>query len=129
MINANELRIGNWVKAHGSLKKMTGVLLFEMEMEKGEHDKFYDPIPLTPDILEKAGFKKDRNYWKIDDPINNEINKTTYLFRGGIFLIREEINMTGETFDLVSLSAKLTALHQLQNLYFALTGQELNVTL
>ena len=56
MIAANELRIGNWViDRHGNRIACTGVTICGVEYG----DSPIEPIPLTPEILEKAGFEAD----------------------------------------------------------------------
>jgi hypothetical protein len=70
----------------------------------------FEPIPLTEEWLLKFGFE-----WK-----NHGLHKDNWVIRqfGGdwtIFLSNEKYN-----FDI-----KLCYVHQLQNLYFALTGEEL----
>jgi hypothetical protein len=77
------------------------------------------PIPLTPEMLEKAGFINDR--------------------KGGI-MVEEYSTASQGTFkgqwqitliDAIPhpLRNNIQYLHQLQNLYFALTGEELPITL
>lgn len=70
-----------------------------------------EPIPLTEEILLKCGFEKVREYLHID----NEI------------VIQKDAN--GYYSHINSGNIYINSLHQLQNLYFALTGEELQVTL
>jgi hypothetical protein len=100
MIQANELRVGNWVLWNGAVDTV----------EDGQQidELVFDPIPLTPEILEKIdwnGYVKLNigSYFKIDD-VGHLYYRSDY---------------TGINIDY---------LHQLQNLYFALTGTELNYT-
>ena len=65
------------------------------------------PIPLTPEILEKCGFE---NSYKFGMVWHN-------------YLKRYAVVVNGESIENVPQN-----LHQLQNLYFALTGTELNYT-
>jgi hypothetical protein len=71
-------------------------------------------IPLTPEILEKAGFQLFPWGWikksKTDFGVRLQVHSFAYEVSG-------------------NNPVKLTYLHQLQNLYFALTGEELNVNL
>jgi hypothetical protein len=74
------------------------------------------PIALTPETLEKCGFVNDNNTYG----------------RGIIMLRRKRDGAFGQPrFELLSdeFNPDLEHLHQLQNLYFALTGEELNVQL
>jgi hypothetical protein len=119
-MKANELRIGNYVQdAGGRIQKISSSLLVAI-IEKVI--TFSEPIPLTEEWMLKFGFEKtqksyngkiaaiidfqlwqgyDTDYWNfstVDDRgDNNEVNVNLYF------------------------------VHQLQNLYFALTGKELTV--
>lgn len=75
----------------------------------------FKPIPLTEEWLEKLGFIwcDLRNGWII------EISKSNTLLidgRGNVFIG-----------DDVELDNPILEVHQLQNLYFALTGEELKI--
>jgi hypothetical protein len=112
MINANELRIGNWVKIGHHQTTVFHII--------GDED-FFEPIPLTPEILEKCGFKEmpSKGFNKVVRVRLKTIELSVFL-NGNIYLERQ-----GED---ILLPLKYTHLHQLQNLYFALTGEELNYT-
>lgn len=78
--------------------------------------KHISPIPLTPEILEKAGFKaKGSGFWNLEkdfcslEVYINDKSITTFSYNWEV--------------------AECQNLHQLQNLYFALTGEELNIEL
>lgn len=106
MMNANELRLGNFV-----LEESKRVQLSEDDLEvlfAARNYADYEPIPLTPEILEKCGFEKgEKGFW----------------FTGGIEYNLEKNLLEGFGYCLIEY------LHQLQNLYFALTGEELQITL
>ena len=112
MIRANDLRVGNWV----NVDYTSGLKPRQIEA-KVLNDKLYlgaiQPIPLTEEILLKCGFKK--------------VNKIFY--RKGALTI--EIQSFGHF--RISLDKKMLCnvkhLHQLQNLYFALTNEELKIEL
>jgi hypothetical protein len=80
--------------------------------------KFFNPIPLTPEILEKAGFNMEGKYiWlKIDEAFEL---CTFASGTPGVGLYFEG-QWLGDTFNY---------LHQIQNLFFALTGEELKIEL
>lgn len=130
MIQPNELRIGNWVEWEFKNKSR------KIEVESvwagginvqggygGSIEPEYDyrtlyPIPLTPEILEKCGFK------------NREMNID--IWEKGINVLRYPLEPNEYYFcipDKSTLSiineSKFSFLHQLQNLYFALTNEEL----
>ena len=85
-----------------------------------EFDDYLQPIPLTEEWLLKFGFEKLSNFeeqymeedyvWQIDVE-----RSPSLLLSNGIF---HEDNY----------GVKLEYVHQLQNLYFALTGKELELT-
>lgn len=109
MIQANELRIGNWYDHNGSYRQVTPNTIEEV----WEGERIYvNPIPLTPEILEKCGFEK--------------YDRFLYRLKNGWHWISVDTNslyIHGKQVVLIDY------LHQLQNLYFALTGKELNVQL
>jgi hypothetical protein len=103
-----ELRIGNYVKIHG---KPT-----QMELSDFNFDPlFIKPIPLTEEWLLKFGFDKNENgLFKLFNESEVPI------------LLNEDLN--GWTCDGINFSINGTQyVHQLQNLYFALTGEELTI--
>jgi hypothetical protein len=113
MIKANELRIGNWViDSQGNYYKWQ---VYDWTIDDNQD---VEPIPLSPEILEKAGFEK----------VNHVAGYSFYyLKKKGIPAIavyerRIEINGSANLFHIKHL-------HQLQNLYFALTGEELSIEL
>jgi hypothetical protein len=120
MIKANELRIGNWVYYNGDgtpFKVLTiedgGMSVESVDEETWiEYDQF-SPIDLTPEILEKAGFAVPDGYQ--DTVLYN--NGLMIDFHLGEYKVREHSK------------APCKYLHQLQNLYYALTGQELIIEL
>jgi len=105
-MKANELRIGNWYDHNKIPTQVTPNTIEEV----WEAERIWcKAIPLTEEWLLKFGFIKssDNNYYK-----------------GGKFTIYNRFG----NFGLIggSLSWKeFKHVHQLQNLYFALTGEEL----
>jgi hypothetical protein len=148
MIQANELRIGNKFSGAGirvqTVKEIldygaTGSVQARHEskveasagyehlilvQENGNQYKPVDmqPIPLSPEVLEACGFHNKteglgEDYWKLDLNMcgNAWSDKFTYYLPYN--------NLSTYTGNI-----RVTSLHQLQNLYFALTGTELNYT-
>ena len=129
MIQANELRIGNWISDRGgkqwqidcweapnkvAAKEPYMGELFEKPMyghPLTEEVEYLQPIPLTPEILEKFGFEKD------EDGI--------YLFRSCMYWLDDIKVLQIAIQYAVALNAPCAYLHQLQNLIFSLTGEEL----
>lgn len=120
----SELRIGNYVKIDGVEKPMKVLILDSLEVSSTP----FLPIPLTEEWLLKLGFNKDyKNGW-IGIDVKNESGMTTD------FVLAEPLNM-GEwqkyyafVYDSYRFT-KLKHVHQLQNLYFALTNEELTIAL
>ena len=134
-MKSNELRIGNLVSY--SSEDNTEILPIDCIqsdntvrlLKSGQSiGCFYadsiEPILLTPEILEKAGFKKTKSndYLKLitEDGWRLCINETDDF---DIWYGKEEF--WGDRLPLCSIKF----LHQLQNLYFALTGEELPIEL
>lgn len=118
MIQPNELRIGNWVKINGVNLIVTPELFCLIISGDIAPPK---PIPITPEILEKAGFYKEEGTiecWTKNDP---EFSICKTLGEGFLFC-----QLSCDTVSIIGKS-KIEYLHQLQNLYFALTGQELPI--
>lgn len=105
MINKNELRVGNWVYTPKALvlsemstSEMNDLIPYKIVfISDNGHNQFYEPILLTPEILEKAGFA-----------LKSEVND----------YVIELLNRVQPKY-----------LHQLQNLYFAIVGIELEINL
>ena len=121
MIKANELRIGNYLHDfHGQLiVEVTWDIIKDLQ----QNIKFHPPkpIPLTPEILEKAGFKKDENKANVFSNGNELLIEVTE--KGFQSVIESDWP------ELIDIGNPIHYLHQLQNLYFALTGTELEVNL
>jgi len=124
MIKSNELRIGNYVldnfDAHNP-RQLTKISLDDfVAISHGCNS--YQPVSLTEDILLKCGFGRDRGGWylsaeyKLYNPLNPiDIPSSKYYIM---------------TFHDKIIAVKATIyLHELQNLYFALTGEELKIKL
>lgn len=125
MINPNEVRPGNWVI------KITGVdarnQLFYAFKAVAPDEYFYTfvavcyPIPLTPDVIGKCGFKHDFGDWYINQPEEGVED-------GMPFLRFKHSDQSWYLWD-TRLPAQPLFLHQLQNLFYTLTHQELEVQL
>ena len=111
MILASDLRIGNWVQRIGCPLQIVGIKGTDIWVEaKGveiEYE-FYDgfkPIELTDEWLKKFGFVYSDflESWSLNGIITLELEA------GGFFYDR----------------FKIETVNQLQNLYHALTGEEL----
>lgn len=127
MIDPKELRIGNWVIFDGRHEQILGDI-------SGPHGTYPEsgnnlsPIPLTPEILEKCGFEvyKDNPYWKNPNYVFYHLTIGYESFP--IAIVDGEIvkYFACEDDEYSWFGRPIISLHQLQNLYFALTGTELN---
>lgn len=152
MISAQELRIGNYVNVpniaqcpfridgfeyldsgNGKVLQKTGTYYVEHFGDIPFHPLTWDlkdlsPIPITTEILEKAGFNRDSEGWylsaefKIYDPL--EI--------GGIGCKSQQVKRDAYA---VMYKGKIIGyrayrfFHDIQNLIFSLTGKELEINL
>ena len=117
-MKANELRIGNYIQFRHTETPVKITLGDFVREYKNEHLEDYEPIPLTEDWLERFGFEQHH-----DDCSN------------GVMYIKDIFSEQPKTWGaypnevgsgiVIKDSVKLEHVHQLQNLYFALTGEEL----
>lgn len=123
MIQQNELRIGNLIDdGYGNPLTVTSINERMVCSDNwGFEYESAEPILLTPDILLKCGFaetinNRDSGYKQIGKNIG-----------GHDFMFTIECNHQPEFyFDMVGVD--IIYLHQLQNLYHALTFEELEIT-
>ncbi len=124
MIQANELRIGNWI--HNPVQEIN----FQVDLatignvarDNGNKNKvpsrlLYQPIPITEEILLKCGFEKKKQRFESKEA----------LLRISYFDSAWHCSIGDDDFGFLFRTIK--HLHQLQNLYFALTGKELQIEL
>ncbi|MGN6438188.1 MAG: hypothetical protein ACTHMM_16730 [Agriterribacter sp.] len=120
MIDPKELRVGNWVLCIYEDKSEYPVKVVAITEEgfttRGDEvyphkDDELEGISLTPEILENCGFEYNGDHFFKDE---------VCLFKLGNSGIHFLYDYTGK---------EIKYFHQLQNLYFALTGKELEVNL
>ena len=118
-MKSTELRIGNWVTSPEGIGQVT--CLQDREVlevsEIGHIIEDCKPIPLTEEWLLKLGLKHEKFDWNNEPP-----NKDVSVGYNGNDFINNEM-----TFKYKTVLFKITHVHQLQNLYFALTGKELTI--
>jgi hypothetical protein len=120
MIKENEIRIGNWVIDNTREKsryiKLDSNEVYEL-IGTGNWD-YIEPIPITPSILEKAGFELELKF-ESGDYWFHEKMRTFAASRMYIYL----------PYSLFDSMAPCKYVHQLQNLYWVLVGEELEISL
>jgi DNA modification methylase len=132
-MKATELRIGNFVyNKAGEVDKVTAIVTtyktdteallidnhfigmlnedFLVSVEYG----FTNPIPITEDWLIKFGFEDRNDYWKK--------KKVKMVWSSRIIKTGERLGIRHEKYDHIKY------VHQLQNVYYAVTGEELTVS-
>lgn len=112
-MKSTELRIGNYVNTLDGILKVDGIGDYVLIEKYAYSFSDIKPIPLTEEILLKCGFVKGLNEYNIMRfNIFKPVDYVGYLFCEGNLVLRE-----------------IKYLHTLQNLYFALTNQELQINL
>ena len=120
IMNANELRIGNYLYNDGVLVKIDARSIFDIWDNKGL--KNYTPIPLSEKWIEKIGFSVinessagKRYGYVIDGVFSSDLTFTFW-------------KTTKEAGKFFRRDLELKSIHQVQNLYFALTGKNLFIS-
>ena len=125
MIKPTELRLGNCVEYDGNYYQIDSLswdlpTVDTIEFGIGVVDyNIINPIPLTEEVLIKCGFNKlgDFKYNKGAFVIERMIN-------GDCFLVRMYVNITE------SVKVRyINHLHELQNLMYAILGEDLKIDL
>lgn len=123
-MKATELRIGNTVMSYGKEQKICAAdfAVFQMYEAKGELPP-YVPVELNDEKLLLYGFKKDDSGVEMDDPDYCEWYEKEFPIIGELCQSSDKSYL----FDVDTDTIRIKYVHQLQNLYFALTGEELTV--
>jgi hypothetical protein len=142
MINTNEVRVGNWLDISEAsqlvINNGKGPVIVVVREQYGRVEAIEEksilaggfhvkesgkPIPITPEILKKAGFTNGQYH-------------TGYFYHLdiGAHLVsgrdaEGSISFALEVADDIRVSEPFYYVHQLQNLFFALTGEELQINL
>jgi hypothetical protein len=125
MINPVEIRAGNWVI------KITGTdmsLLPFFEYKAIAPDEYYYtfakvcfPIKITPAVLGKCGFRHEFGDWYINRPAEG--------IDEGLPFLKYRHTDNCWYLEKTKLWSQPLYLHQLQNLFYALSNEELNIQL
>jgi len=143
MVDVKELRIGNWVSYLGNNTRTNSISVgdnggYVSTFRTGAiTQNQIEPISLTEELLLKCGFEWDKaykafrsesfcplickndgtDYWRIDtskEGYHQEYDNKLYLTSEKEYTVSDK---------------PIEYLHQLQNIYYALTGKELEVEL
>jgi len=114
-MKANELRIGNWINHKYSPPSfiVSVINTFNENTVNGIELEDCEPITLTEEWLLKFGFEKSGEPYIIENFAVEENGLNWYLY------MYDEENGCDVNIGIIQY------VHQLQNLYFALTGEEL----
>ena len=126
-MKATEVRIGNWIyneKRHfikvSSVSNDSGIMCIAHIPE----NKCY-PIPLSRDIVQKCGFGEvgmyENVYHKDNIRIHFDKNCKDEETDSVLFIVYNDDDST--------FSKEVSSIHELQNLYFALYGKELECSI
>ena len=131
-MKAKELRIGNWVNRPSGDVKIIDLLTHRNEF--GFHTELVgnvagnidtlEPIPLTEEWLLRFGFIKRDSNWVIPytDREGFKYHHSVQFYDGEWIYSND-----GSNAGCYTLEADISNVHQLQNLYYALTGEELEI--
>ena len=118
-MDAKELRIGNYIKARKTTTIDENVVLLDglqfLDLMMSSNIKYFEPIPLTEQWLIDFG-------WGCSD--DGEYCDNTSL-KNVVLMYDVNCNYFEMSLDKDEFSMKLQYVHQIQNLYHALTGKEL----
>lgn len=132
-MKANELRIGNLVKHDSfigfivSIYKDGVIVDFTKNPFKIDGYASIQPIPLTEEWLVKLGFERDKT-GDLSIMINSIDTHLFFVVTKDWFYpsLISEPEYSNTTPSCIGLN-RIQYVHQLQNLYFALTGEELTI--
>lgn len=110
-LKPTDIRIGNWVKSNG----VEFIIENGWQLDEGEP---LEPIELTEEGLIKLWFELTENegdvkYFQLENyGVKSEKKQDFYFYKGE---------------DVISTLTEILYVHQLQNIYHALTGEELTI--
>ncbi|QIG62322.1 hypothetical protein [Tenacibaculum phage JQ] len=126
-MKANELRVGNYVDVSYNIERIKSIEFDEVNEDYyvffdnlcfSEEIQILKPISLTQRLIFAAGFI-----------IYDEDDDNNTIYAKGFYYIKKKPFSNNFFFVINKIDIKIEYLHELQNLYFALTKEELNVKL
>jgi hypothetical protein len=146
MIAANELRIGNWyisTKWQKPVRCELSDIVDIYDRNMGAEDKYapveevFQPLPLTEEWLLKFGFEKEDSTPSKGHGNYYSMGICDYKYSFAYAGFRKDWGFYNSYTDAADdkdnnrfdfISCGIQSVHQLQNLFFALTGEELTIT-
>lgn len=110
-MKASELRIGNLIYRAGHLAEVGFETLKLCTQRNAQFNRDFSAIPLTEDWMERFGFEEGRL------PINDDAS----------FIVQQGGTLSLAMEDDIFYLRHIESVHQLQNLFHALTGKELTI--
>lgn len=142
-LECTDLRIGNWIKYEDKPVQVVQLSSLMILCQRDENQflvncepKVFQPIELTENVLLKIGFKNEKRMSSVLYYLDYEINEDEYIRvryimynskASPLLKITSPSPIIFENYELTKRGIKY--LHQLQNAYFILTGEELEVEL
>ena len=128
-MEANEIRVGNWLEWNKKPFKVCAIFrsVTENELWAKDNNELH-PIPLTEELLLKCGFKVLKHEYDSMFLSINILETIIYLrpsYLGGFYWGFVVDKLECEIND----CKRIEYLHQVQNLYWCLVGEELHVNL
>jgi hypothetical protein len=118
-MKATDLRIGNLLYNENIIVTIDARTIFDIWDDSGL--KKYKPIPLTKEILLKSGFKKIQHSFCTDISLSHDA------FGCASIEYYEKENCVWLDFEGVKTGQKIYFIHELQNLYWCLCKEELQI--
>ena len=138
-MKANELRIGNYVNIEGDVVKVKEIYEKSIHYTNGEYESyatedFIHPITLTEELLLRIGFKKNQHndWWEYYPSREDEVsilmrdNYTTIEY-ANLFHCPEDV--TEVNYDSKLEFPRRIYIHELQNAYFLMSNQDMEIEL
>lgn len=135
-IETHEVRLGNWVRCADNDEMTDEYRGMAVQLDPDDMvaifsgQGYFEPIPLSPSILEAAGFEdieKDRKHFRID--ISGV--RTRFLlvqpYLEDTFIVSIQEFFGAE--QVYTLPTPIRYVHEFQNAYKVITGTELTITL
>jgi len=129
-MKSSELRIGN-ITSMGVVCSIEDNFFRVLDSEGDTFKNTWadiQPIPLTEELLLKFGFKHQNKY-DLESNLYSKKLKSEYYFT--IYSKTETLDFKTKFIGWkvlnIGFDLKIDFIHQLQNLYFALTGEELTI--